>query len=192
MEKTIKLKIKDYRDSFHEPHKKNPYYLFIEYGEKTFAFSNKEKAKRFLSRFKKESTSYYKELGYYMARCYSLNITMVHIIPYSDYMHISKKLNLISLRFSHILNAPNSTDIAIGREINIIYYELHSVYSFLITLLSKNNRSYILLQSTKRELKSIIRLKKDLELLLTDSEGIEKITKIDAEKRLFLHKMLIA
>ena len=78
MEKRIKLKINDYRDNFKEPYKKKPYYLFIEYGSESFYFSNKEKAKRFLSRFKKESTLLFKELGIYINNTSSINVNLVN------------------------------------------------------------------------------------------------------------------
>tara|TARA_B100000809_G_scaffold75897_1_gene73585 strand:+ start:840 stop:1421 length:582 start_codon:yes stop_codon:yes gene_type:complete len=174
MKKTINLQIQDYRDSFNEPHKKEPYFLFIEYGEKRFTFSNKTKAKRFLAKFKSESTNLFKELGYYMSDCFALNISSVHILPQSDFVHISQQLGASSERFAFVLNS-RYIDISIGREINNIYYTLENVYSDFIVLLQKNNRSRVLLLETMRSLKSIRRLRKDLDTLLTNADGINEI-----------------
>ena len=137
MKKNINLEIKDYRESFNEPHRKNPYFLYIEYGVKSFTFSNKEKAKRFLSKFKKESSLLYKELGSFIANCYSLNIRLVQIIPRSNYLSISHRLNSISERYSYILNTKFKQEVQIGREINNIYYELDSIYTDYIKFLQK-------------------------------------------------------
>jgi hypothetical protein len=189
MKKKINLLIKDYRDSFNEPHKKKPYFLFIEYGSQSFTFSNKDKAKRFLVQFQNESTALYKELGNFLSDCYKTNISLVHLLPRADYLSILKRLNTLTSRYSFILNT--KTEIAIGREIDLIYYELKSIYTIYLAFLSSNNRSFYLLKELKFNVKSLKRLRKDLDFLLSDSDGIEKLTSSKIDTVLFYRKLSI-
>lgn len=178
MKKEINLVIKDYRDSFNEPHKKRPYYLHIEYGKKNFGFSNKEKANRFLTLFRNESTFLYKELGNHISSCFSINVSMVKAINHSDYTKISNSLNNLSLKFSNVL--VSKSDVLIGREIGILYYELEKIYNYFKAFLSKNNRCNALLERVKMDIKNLKRLRKDFDLLLTSAQGVHEIIKIDS------------
>jgi hypothetical protein len=181
MEKRISLQIKDYRDSFNEPHKKKPYYLYIEYGSQNFVFSNKSKANRFLAKFKKESTLLYMELGYHLSSCYMLNINLANILSHPQYLKIQNKLTSSSERYSKVLTGKGSLNIAIGREINNMYFELDSIYIYFRDFLGKHNRLNYLLQEIRFKMKSIRRLRKDLDLLLSSALGINDITNIDVK-----------
>lgn len=179
MEKQINLKIKDYRDSFHEPHKKKPYYLFIEYGSQNFVFSNKEKAKRFLAKFKKESTLLYKELGYHLSSLHMININLAHVQHYSEYLKISNRLHHFGNRYSKVLNSSKGIDIQIGREINNAYYELDSIYLYFRDFLARHNRLNGILQDVRFKMKAIRRLRRDFDLLLLNAEGVNEITNLE-------------
>ncbi|MFT7442641.1 MAG: hypothetical protein ACI9Q3_001015, partial [Maribacter sp.] len=145
--------------------------------------------KRFLVQFQNESTALYRELGRFMSDCYQTNISLVHVIPRADFLSIMNRLNFLSTRFSFILNT--ETEIAIGREIDLIYYELKSIYALHLTFSSTNNRNAFLLRELKFNLKGLIRLRKDLDYLLNSSEGIEKITSSNIDTVIFERKLKI-
>lgn len=191
MQRNINLKISDYRDSFNEPHKKKPYYLFIEYGSKNFVFSNKDKANRFLTKFKKESTSIYLELGQHLNFLYTTNINCVHVLNHRKYLKNTSDLNNISNRFSFVLTN-KITEISIGREVNNFYYSIDSLYIEFRDLLSKNNRSNFLLNQVRIKMKAIRRLRKDLDLILYDANGIYELSNIEISSIEFHKKMRIA
>lgn len=174
MERKISLEIKDYRDSFNEPHKKKPYYLFVEFGEKRFVFSNKKTANRFLSMFKNESTDLYCELGVYLGKLFYYNITLVQKVSFLTYKKNLENLEHYAVRYSYVINSKN--EIIIGREILNLYYFLFEELQIIKTILNVNNRSTVLMREVKREIKSIKRLKKDFDLLLSDVSGVREVT----------------
>lgn len=174
MERKINLEIRDYRDSFNEPHKKKPYYLFVEFGDRRFAFSNKKTANRFLSMFQNEATDLFCELGTHLGRLFYYNISLVQKIDYIKYKKNLENLEHFALRYSYVINSKN--DIIIGREILNLYYSLLDELQGIKKILQTNNRSNILLRELKREIKSIKRLKKDFDLLLYDISGVREVT----------------
>lgn len=173
----INLEIKDYTDSFNEPHKKKPYFLYIQYGQKNFVFSNKNKANRFLSKFKKESHLLFKELGLFISDLHLLNIKLVSNMNYLQFKKNTDNLSFSSERYAKFLSNFQKTHVPIGREIDLIYYDILNQYAFFNKFLSKNNRSNILLENVKIKTKMMIRLKKDFDCLLIDADGINQVTK---------------
>jgi hypothetical protein len=190
MKKGINLKIKDYRDSFNEPHKKKPYYLFIEYGSQTFVFSNKKLAERWLVKFKKESTELYKELGTYILKLYELNIKLVSQLNFVSFKKNIAILDYCLERYSKVLNGNSVYEIQIGREINSTYYQIENQIFLLKKNLQKNNRNNSLLIETNVQIKLLKRLRFQFDLLLSDTSGIKKIE--TSEKIEFLHTLRIA
>ena len=174
LKRKINLEIKDYRDSFNEPHKKKPYYLFVEFGERKFVFSNKKTANRFLSMFKNESTELFCELGQHLEKLFYYNISLVQKIDFLIYKKNLENLKDYALRYSYVLHSKN--DIVIGREILNLYYSLLDELQTIKKILQSNNRSNTLLRELKSEIKSIKRLKKDFDLLLFDITGVREVT----------------
>lgn len=190
MQRKINLKIKDIRDSF-AGHKKKPYYLFIQYGSKNFVFSNKDKAKRFLTKFKNEATSIFLEMGNHLSFLYTVNINLANTQNHLNYIKNSNGLDSISKRYSFVLTNKYQ-DISIGREVNNFYYELDSQYIYYRDFLIKNNRSNFLLNQIRIKMKSIRRLRRDLDLLFNDVNGVNELSDIEALSIDYETKMSIA
>lgn len=190
MEKRINLKIKDYRDSFDEPHIKKPYYLYIEYGSERFYFSNKNKADRFLSKFNYESTNLFKELSIYIEKSFYYNLQLCPILDKPKFTDLKNQIDHIIVRYHFVLT--NSTQsIQIGREINNIYFQLENLFQFFKQFLQKHNRYNNLLQNLLYYFKSLIRLKTDFDSLLKNVDGIHEVTKIPTSKN-YIHFLKIA
>lgn len=192
MKKNINIVLKDYRDSFHEPHKKKPYYLFIQNGEKCFYFSNKVKANRFLSSFKKQSTLLYKELNNHLKNSYAYLLDLCQILDFAKYQSICNELNFLSLRYAKTLKIKNADSICIGREIDIIYYQLDDFYIYFKKVLQKNNRSNVCLENVNFSIKNIRRLRLDFNALLQDADGINNIINVDSKSVKYEHFLKIA
>ena len=190
MQRKINLSIKDSRDSFNG-HRKKPYFLFIEYGSKNFVFSNKDKANRFLTKFKNGATSIFLEMGQHLSFLYSININLATIQNYSSYLKNSNGLDVISKRYSFVLTNKYQ-DIAIGREVNNFYYELDSQYIYYRDFLQQNARNNFLLNQIRIKMKSIRRLRRDLDLLLSDASGVNELSNIEILSIDFKTKMSIA
>ena len=74
MRKKINLSIKDYREFFNEPQKKEPYFLMIDFGENYFYFSNRKKAVQFLTKFQNTISKLLHELVSHSENLLSLNL----------------------------------------------------------------------------------------------------------------------
>lgn len=190
MEKKINLKLSDYRDFFNEPHKKKPYYLFIEYGSKQFAFSNKKNADKWLVKFKKESTELYKELGGYLINFHEFQIKLISILEYSKFKNSLSSIQFATDRYFKVLNGVLIEDINIGREINNLYYLLENQFTLIKKVLQKNNRNQTLLFQIKVILKSLVRLRLQFDILLSDVTGVKKV--ISSDKIQYLNHLKIA
>ena len=185
--KTINLTLQDYRDSFNEPLKKSPYYLVLEYGEKTFYFSNKKKANRWLVQFKNESTALYSEMGLHLTQVQTYNVQLLDIIGYGSFNTMKNDLDYYLTRYAKVKTNTLITEIAIGRELNNLYQTILSHYIFYKEQLYLHNRSKFLLEEIKFRIKTIKRLQKDFEALLSDKDGIMETTKLTTKN---IHRIL--
>lgn len=185
MKRKIKLEIKDYRDSFDEPHKKKPYFLYVQSGGHSFYFSNKKKAQRWLSKFTTEATELYREIGSYLIRLYELNILCVDFISLVNFQKKRQEIELYTERYWRVLRGfTMGQSVQIGRELNIMYKVIYEQLNFYRSLLRKNNRCQIKFETIRYELKQLKRLRVDFDLLLSDVDGMKKVTKIEEPKKL--------
>ena len=164
MKKKIKLNIQDERKSFGYLHQSKPYFLFLEYGEKRFYFSNKQIAKKWLVQFEIKLTDLLKELVSHFVNLIQLNISLTE---YFEPNELSTKRDIINHLLARYGNLYLTSDVAIGREINNIYFEILDQYKFYIFFLRNNNRFNYQYELQRQNLKSLKRLKVDLELLTT-------------------------
>jgi hypothetical protein len=177
MRKKIKLRIKDERDSYGNLHQKKPYYLFIEIGKESFAFSNKKKAQIWLKKFEKEVNELFSEMVNHTATLYQLNIHLIEFIRFSELNSKRENLHFYLNRYYDLLNSSDYREYSIGSEINKFYYEIENQYSFYKNTLRTNNRLNYLYQKTRQDHKSLKRLKNDFDLLLKDIDGIVRVEK---------------
>ena len=177
MRKKIKLRIKDTRDSFGHLHQKKPYYLFIEIGKESFAFSNKKKAEKWLIKFENEVNDLFSEMVSHTAILYGLNIYLIEFVKFSQLNSKRESLHFYLNRYYDLLNSSDYREYSIGAEINKLYYEIESQYNFYISTLRSNNRLSYLYKKTRHDIKSLKRLKNDFNLLLKDIDGVVKVKK---------------
>lgn len=177
MQKKINLEIKDLRKSFGKKNQKEPYYLFIEYGTKSFYFSNEKKAKKWLVQFENLSRDFIRELMFHVPNLHENNIILIPFLDLPKLTTLQNELNFIQKRYWILFNRQ---DLSIGKEINNIYYHIESQYKFYKSFYRKNNRFNFQYQKSIYALKSLKRLKKDFDFLLEDKENtkIKKTIKI--------------
>lgn len=177
MKKNINLKIKDSRVLFRNVKTSEKYYLYIEYGSKCFYFSNKKKAERFLTKFKKEATELYDELSSYISKLYELSILAIPIADQVKLKKFRKSLDSLLDRYHNVKIGLIMGDINIGREINNLYEAISIQYEFYRKTLRTSNRQRFKYEEVRLSIKNIIRLRKELDYLLYDADGIFKTTK---------------
>ena len=177
MRKKIRLKINDSRDSYGNLHQKKPYYLFIEIGKESFAFSNKRKAQNWLVKFENEVNELFSEMVSHSSNLYKLNIHLIEFMRFSELNSKRENLHFYLNRYYDLLNSSNYRNYSIGAEINKFYYEIESQYTFYKNTLRNNNRLNYLYQKTRQDLKSLKRLKNEFDLLLKDIDGIVRVDK---------------
>jgi hypothetical protein len=177
MQKKIKLEIKDLRDSFGHKNQKEPYYLFIEYGSKSFYFSNEKKAKKWLTQFETLATDFIRELMYHAPSLHENNIILTPYLDLPKLMKLQNELNFIEKRYWILFN---NDDISIGREINLLYHHIELQYEFYKDFFRTNNRFTFQYQKSIYALKSLKRLKKEFDHLLISKENtkIKKTIKV--------------
>jgi hypothetical protein len=177
MQKKIKLEIKDLRKSFGDLHQKEPYFLFIEYGTKSFYFSNEKKAKKWLVKFENIATDFIKELMQHVPSLQENNLILTTYLDFPKITNLQNDLNFILKRYWLLFNRK---DLSIAREINNIYYQIVEQYEFYRNFYRKNNRFNFQYQKCIYALKSLKRIKKDFDFLLEDKNNtkIEKTIKI--------------
>ncbi|WGH76130.1 hypothetical protein P8625_02890 [Tenacibaculum tangerinum] len=186
---SINFSIKDYRDYCHEPHKKKPYFLTVNSNGERFYFSNKKKAERWLSKFSKESTELYKELGSYLSSLYELNISCVDIISFVNFQKKRNDIDYYCERYWRVLRGYTSgIAVEIGTELYKLFNFIQSQQEFYRKLLRSHNRYNLKYHSIRVQIKQLKRLKTDFDLLLTDVDGMKKVTKTDVD---IIHSELI-
>jgi hypothetical protein len=168
MQKRIKLEIKDLRKSFGYMNQKEPYFLFIEYGTKSFYFSNEKKAKKWLTEFETLSTDFIRELMYHSPCLRENTIILTPYLGISKLEKLQGDLNFIEKRYWTLFN---NNEISIGREINLMYDTIESQYSFYKGFFRTNNRFNFQYQKSIYALKSLKRLKKEFDHLLESKEN---------------------
>lgn len=180
MKQKINLNIKDYRSHCNEPNKKKPYYLTVNSGGERFYFSNKKKAERWLSKFTTEATELYKELGSYLSKLYDLNISCVEIISFVNFQKKREYINFHVERYWRVLrNYTGGISVEIGKELNTLFNLIQQQLEFYRKLLRSHNRYNLTYERVRFDIKQLTRLKRDFNLLLSDVDGMNKITKVD-------------
>jgi len=179
---SINLSIKDYRDYCHEPHKKKPYFLTVNSNGERFYFSNKKKAERWLSKFTKESTDLYKELGSYLSTLYELNLSCVDIISFVNFQKQRQDIDWYCERYWRVLRGYTSgISVEIGTELNRLLNFIQVQQEFYRKLLRSHNRYNLKYQSLRLQMKQLKRLKVDFDLLIFDADGMKKVTKSEVD-----------
>lgn len=188
--KNIELKLKDHRHSFDEPHMKKPYYLYVEWGNRNFYFSNKRKAERWLKKFEKEATELYREVNIMLFEMFKINCVLC------DYLHpktarelrediiwYADKFNKVSLGFNYQME--------IGTELRRIMNSLMRHLSYYRKVLRRNNRFRYLYEDVRFKIKQARRLKSDFAILLSGADGIKEIANDKLEALTYERKIKV-
>lgn len=172
----LNLSIKDYRLFLNDSdHMKEPYFLLIELGGNVFTFSNKKKAQRWLSTFKRQSLDLYVELGLFLPKIYEIQLSTIKFNDHSTFEKNMNELNYYTIRHSKIQKGILLGDIHIGKEV----YNLHSLIIdqliYLKKILQVNNRNQNLLEKVKIHISQLSRLMNQFKQLFSSEHGIKKI-----------------
>lgn len=180
MEKLLNIKATHFSESFGST-KKKPYYLVVEYRKDYFYFSNKKESVRWMAKFKKESTSLYKELGFYLSKVYSYHIQLVTIIDFPTYQKGVNDLSFYNIRYSKLLKTDLLGQINVGSEVDKLYETvLHYLLDYK-NLTNKNTRFQGVNADLLFNIKNLKRLRKEFDKLFKSKNGIKKITSGNAE-----------
>lgn len=178
MEKLLNIKITHFSESFKST-KREPYYLVVQYRKEYFYFSNKKESERWLSKFKKEATALYKELGIYLSKVYSYQIQLVTITDFANYQKAINDLSFYNVRYSKLLKTDLCGTINVGREVDLLYQTcLH--YLLEMKILAKvNSRFQGVTADIVFNIRNLKRLRKDFDALFMHKNGIKHITSTD-------------
>ena len=180
MKQKIDLNIQDYRTSCGNTSIKKPYYLTVNTGGERFYFSNKKKAERWLSKFTLEATELYKELGGYLSKLYELNISCVEIISFVNFQKKREYIDFHVERYWRVLrNYTGGLSVEIGKELNGLFKFIQQQQEFYRKLLRSHNRYNLKYEEIRFSIKQLTRLKRDFDLLLSDVDGMNKVTKVE-------------
>ena len=178
MEKLLNIKITHFSESFNST-KDLPYYLVVQYRKDYFYFSNKKDSERWLAKFKKESTSLYKELGFYLSKVYAYQIQLVAITEFSEYQKTINDLTFYNTRYAKLLRTDLCGKINVGREVDLLY---ETVLHYLLEMkkVAKINARFQGVSSDiVFNIKNLKRLRKDFDDLFMHKNGIKHITSSD-------------
>ena len=191
MKNNFELELKDYRDSFNEPHKKKPYYLYVGSGNRNFYFSNKFKAERWLTKFKKSSSELYRELNYMLFDLFKLSATLIEITDYATVMRLQKSIQWHYDHY-HKIYVNLVRGVEVGRELKNVYHELIKQLNYYKSRLVKSTRFRYLHEKVNQDIRKAKRLYKEFDLLLSGADGIKQITNSDLKKHTFVKTLNIA
>lgn len=175
MEKLLNIKITHFSEHFEFTQKK-PYYMIVEYRKDYFYFQNKRESQRWLSKFKKESTALYKELGIYLVKVYSYHIQLVSIIDFNKYEKGIHDLAYYNIRYSKLLKTDLLGKINVGSEVDKLYDTIFFYFQEYKDITQKNARFQGVHSDINFNIKNIKRLRKDLDILFESKSGIKKVT----------------
>jgi hypothetical protein len=174
--KKIKLHIKDKRESFGGDIKR-PYYLFIEMGEKSFVFSNKVKAKKWLVTFENNLNTLTQELIQYFPKLYNYNVCLSLNIGYPEQKRMRNSLDFWMERYYKLYNS--NQGFSIGREVNGIHSEISQQLLFYKKVLGKNSRNQNLLNQLKIDIKHLKYLGNDIDSLFDVDKTLKSLKKVE-------------
>jgi hypothetical protein len=160
--KKIRLHIKDRRESFGGDIKQ-PYFLFLEMGEKHFVFSNKVKAQKWLVTFENNLNTLIQELILNIPKLYNYNTLLSLNMDFPKQRKMRENLDYSMERYWRIYNSDYVS--SVGREVNTIYYEIEAQLAFYKKLLGKSSINQALLSQIKTETKHLKYLKNDIDAL---------------------------
>ncbi len=180
MRKKIKLHIRDQRDICNG-NIKQPYYLFLEIGEKQFVFSNKVKAKKWLVSFENKLNQLTQELIHYAPKLYSYNVQLSLYMNFSEQKNLRNNLDYAIERYWKLYNSEHIT--SIGKEVNNIYNEFFYQINYYHKILGKSSRNQTLLKESKIDVKHLQYLGNDINTLFDVDKTLIAITnQIDKKK----------
>jgi hypothetical protein len=177
--KKIKLHIKDKRDSFGGDIKR-PYFLFIEMGEKSFVFSNKVKAKKWLVTFENNLNTLTQELIQYFPKLYHYNVCLSLSISFSEQKRMRDSLDFWMERYWKLYNT--SQDFSVGREINGMHAIISEQMLFYKKALGKNSRNQNLLNQAKIDIKHIKYLGNDIDRLFDVDKTLKCLKEVEIKQ----------
>ena len=172
MRKKIKLNLGDKRLSFNGNIKK-PYYLFIEMGEKQFAFSNKVKAKKWLVSFENKLNDLTQELIIFIPKLYNYNTLFSLNMGLPQQKSYRDNLDYCLTRYWMLYNTSDTS--SIGRELNNIRYEVFEQLEYFKKNLSKNARNQSLLRDVKIDLKQLKYLSNEIDELFDVDKNLKAL-----------------
>ena len=186
MEKLLNIKITHFSESFRTT-KRDPYYLVVQYRKDYFYFSNKKESERWLSKFKKEATSLYKELGIYLAKVYTYQIQLVTITDFAKYQKAINDLSFYNIRYSKLLKTDLCGTINVGREVDLMYQTILHYLLEQKALVKKSTRFQGVGSDIVFNIRNLKRLRKDFDSLFLHKNGIKHITSDD---EILYHRIL--
>lgn len=189
--KNIELKLKDYRKSFNEPHMKKPYYLYVEWGNRNFCFSNKRKAERWLKKFEKEVTQLYRELNIMLFDLFKINCVISDLLDSKKAKDFREDIIWYANKFNKVSIGICYTDFEVGTELRSILNTLMRHLAYYRAKLRKNNRFRYLYEDIRFKIKQARRLKSEFDLLLSGAEGINEITSDKLEALTYERKITV-
>lgn len=174
--KLLNIKLKDYRHTFNEPHKKKPYYLYVEWGNRNFYFSNKRKAERFLKKFQKESTDIHRELNIMLFETFKINCLICEHLNIKQAKDFREEIIWFADNFQKQNLGNFGGNCEIGLELKRVLNVLIKHLGVYRVVLRKNNRYRYLYEDVRFKIKQAKRLKKEFDVLLSGADGIHEIT----------------
>lgn len=176
MKRKIYLHLTDYRDSFNEPHKKKPYYLFVSFSEDIcIYFSNKRQAKKWLVSFENKVTEYYYELLEHCSNVATLNCVLTPYLKRGDLKKARDSTDFYLDRTHSLFFSSSYIKYEIGDEMFGFYQKIHNHYQFYLQFLRSNNRFNHLYSKTRQDFRNLKRLKNDIDILFSDVSGLKTI-----------------
>lgn len=179
MRKKIRLHIKDRRESFGGDIKQ-PYFLFLEMGEKQFVFSNRVKAKKWLVTFENNLNTLTQELILNIPKLYNYNTLLSLNMDFPKQRKMRENLDYSMERYWRIYNSDYVS--SVGREVNTIYYEIEAQMEFYKKLLGKSSRNQALLSQIKTETKHLKYLKNDIDALFDVDKVLLSLGRMEKTK----------
>lgn len=187
MQKKLNLKLSDKRNFYNGDFKK-PYYLYVEWGNRNFYFSNKRKAERWLKKFAKESTELHRELTLMVVDLLKINCVLNHLLNNKTSLNFKEDVFYHTGRYSELLRY-TTISVEIGRELKPLLNTLLNQLAYYRKITRKNNRYNYLYEEIRFKIKQTRRLQNDFKILLSGADGIceiatDKINFIDYENKI--------
>lgn len=170
----LKMEIKDERKMRYEPHLKKPYYLYVEWGNRNFYFSNKHKAERWLVKYKKHVQDLYREMIFFFADLYKTCIYLIDIAGFTKIKQYREDFNFTFDMYHRYIYSAGEFEA--GTEIHSLYNQIIRHLTYYREVCRRSNRHRVLYENLRHKTKQAKRLYREYELLVVGAEGINQIT----------------